>query len=680
MSPTLVAFLVPAMPAVAAVLLAAVGKRLGERSSLVAIGALALSLTGSVWLLLAAWGSGEEALVHATVPWMTIGGMSVDFGLYVDGLSASVLAMIAAVALMVFIYATGYMKGDVRYPWFFTVFSLFTACMFGVVTASSLLQLMLFWEVMGLCSFLLIGYWYERPEARKAAFKAFITTRIGDMGFLLAVAAILGRAGTLDIPTLMHRVETMPHAFLWLMAALLFFGAVAKSAQFPLYIWLPEAMAGPTPVSGLLHSATMVVAGIFLVTRTYPLFEASGFLPFVAGAGMFTAVFGAALALTETDIKRMLAYSTMSQLGYMMAALGAGGYVAAVFHLITHGFFKSLLFLCAGSVIHATHTQDIRQMKGAGRTMPVTAAGFLIGALALSGIPPLAGFFSKDAILASFWGAASESPALGGPLLFAGLATAVLSAFYMFRVYFGVFTGAGRTLHESPRRMLVPIIGLASATVIAGAANLPGATVSLAGLLEPGMLEHAVPWLMVLSAAAAGSGVYMAWESNRLRAALHGLRPLPRTFQPLYGAVFLRPVFKVSRFLRILQIDAYVTNLVVVPTVFLCNVASRLDPDVLYMAVFRDGTRRISEALALFDVRVVDGAVQGIARVGMTFSHAFRLVDSYGIDGVVDGAASGTLALGRVLKRLQTGVTANYALFSITFATVVFYAAWWLTR
>ena len=684
MSPVLIAALVPGLPAAAAVLLALFGRRIGEKCAWISVAALAGSLVAAIYLVVAAFqGGGGAPLVHATFEWMRIGGVNIDFGLYVDGLSAAVLVMVAAVACMVFVYAIGYMHDDERFPVFFAIFSLFTACMFGVVTSSNLLQLMVFWEVMGLCSFLLIGYYYERAEARLAAFKAFITTRIGDMGFLLAVAVLLGKFGTLDIPTLMKHVEEVApqmQSFLWLMCALLFIGAVAKSAQFPMYIWLPDAMAGPTPVSGLLHSATMVAAGVFLVLRTYPMFQAANFLPMIAGAGIFTAIYGASLALTETDIKRTLAYSTMSQLGYMMAALGCGGYVAAVFHLITHGFFKSLLFLSAGSVIHGAKTQDIREMQGVGKTMPITAACFLVGALALAGIPPLAGFFSKDAVLASMLGYTGTAPVQGGIILVVGLMTAVLTAFYMFRVYFGVFTGPGKKYHESGKLMLVPMIVLASITAVAGAINLPGLNLSLAGLLEPGKLEAAVPWLMALSAGAAGAGLYIAWESTRLRAALHGTGPLPRNLQFLYGGVFLRPVFRVSRFLRELHMDQIIMGLVVNPVTWFCELCAKLNPDVLYMAVFVGGVGRVADGLAAIDNRVVDGVVNGIGSAGLGIARAVGFVDARGVDGAVNGVAGGTIALGRVFKKLQTGVTANYALFMIVLGVAIFYVAWWLVR
>jgi len=680
MSTALIAALVPGLPAAAAVLLAIFGRRMGESSSWVSIAALAGSLAASVALLVEAIGAKGEPVLHAVFTWMVVGGVRVDFGLYVDGLSAAVLVMIAAVATAVFVYATGYMHGDERYPTFFSIFSLFTACMFGVVTASSLLQLMVFWEVMGLCSFLLIGYYYERPEARKAAFKAFITTRIGDMGFLLAVAALFGRFHTLDIPSLMKAVEGSPQGYLWGVCALLFIGAVAKSAQFPMYIWLPDAMAGPTPVSGLLHSATMVAAGVFLVLRTYPMFETARFLPMIAGAGIFTAIYGASLALTETDIKRTLAYSTMSQLGYMMAALGCGGFVAAVFHLITHGFFKSLLFLSAGSVIHGAKTQDIREMRGVGKTMPITAACFLVGSLALAGIPPLAGFFSKDAILASFLGYAQTAPYRGLTILVVGLMTAVLTAFYMFRVYFGVFTGPGRKYHESPNRMLAPMVALAVATVFVGAINLPGLHFSLAGLLEPGKLEEAVPWLMALSASAAGAGLYIAWESTRLRAALHGTGPLPRNLQRLYGGIFLKPVFRVSRFLRELRMDQLLMGIVVNPVLWACDLATKLNPDVVYMAVFTRAVPAVARVLSTADTVVIDGAVMAIGRGGLAVARGFGFADRRGVDGAVNGVADGTLALGRALKKLQTGVTANYALLMIVLGVAIFYVAWWMVR
>ena len=679
----LIAALVPLLPAAAFLVIVVFGRWLGERSGWVAIGALAGSLVCAIWLLVRALAAEGRPVVHATFRWATIGRFGLDFGVYVDGLSASVLLMVAIVALMVFIYATGYMHGDKRYPWFFAVFSLFTCSMFALVTSANLLQLMVFWEVMGLCSYLLIGFWFEREEARRASIKAFLTTRVGDMGFLLGVVVLLAMFGTLDIPALMRAGETAPRALLLIACLLLFCGAVGKSAQFPLHIWLPDAMAGPTPVSGLLHSATMVAAGVFLVARTYPLFQVSGALPFVAAAGIVSAVFGASLALTETDIKRTLAYSTMSQLGYMMAALGVGGYVAAVFHLITHGFFKSLLFLSAGSVIHGSETQDVREMGGLAKTMKVTSIVYLVGALALAGIPPLAGFFSKDAILLSMWvpNAKIATSALGHPLFFAALATAMLTAFYMFRQYFMVFTGPEKQhAHESPRAMLVPMVVLAVCTSVAGVINLPIVFSKLGELLAPGENEQALWWLMLLSATAAATGVYIAWEQNRSRLddahAQSGAFGLER----VYGSVFIRPVFAVSDFLRRLNIDNIVQRTVLDPVIVTSDLLRRADIDVVYNAVFVRFTAGLAEGLSRVDEYVIDGAVNLIGRVGLRLAGAMGLVDVKAIDGGVNAVGGGTAAFGGWLKRLQTGVVANYALFMLLFGIIIFYLAKGLAR
>ncbi len=660
MEPTLMtAVLVPGLPALVSVVLAAFGRKISGHAGTMAILGLIGSLGGSLYLLSRVLEEGgEEPIIHATFRWATIAGRSVDFGLLVNGLTASVLSMVAIVALMVFVYATGYMHGDPRYAWFFSVFSLFTASMFGVVVSSNLLMLLVCWEVMGLCSFLLIGFWYERTEARSASVKAFLTTRVGDMGFLAAVMLLLARFGTLDIPKLMAAVEEAPHdTWMFVVAGLLFCGAVSKSAQFPLHIWLPDAMAGPTPVSGLLHSATMVAAGVFMVARTYPLFEVSGFLPFVAGAGIFSAIFGAALALIETDIKRTLAYSTMSQLGYMMAALGAGGYVAAVFHLITHGFFKSLLFLSAGSVIHGAGTQDVREMGGLWRKMRLTAIAFLIGALALAGIPPLAGFFSKDAILTALWSSQVWTHGSGRALFFFGLGNAVLSAFYMFRMYFTVFTGPEKIhAHESPKLMLAPMLVLAGVTALAGLINLPGLHPVLGQLLEPGETEHVILWLMALSAVAAAAGVYVAWDQQRARlsrAAGTVEADAPFGLEPLYAGVFLKPVFELSALLDQLNVDALVKSFVVSPVMKGSELLARVDFDIVYNAVFVRLPDAVAEWMRRFDVSIVDGFVL-----------------------VVGGA---TVTVARLFKRLQTGAVANYALFMLLIGITIFYVARWLT-
>jgi NADH-quinone oxidoreductase subunit L len=688
----LTAVLVPAVPALSFVVLAILRRRLGERAGFVAVAALAISLTAGIALLVRALSAPGEAVVHAVFPWAVIGGRPLEFGVLVDGLSASMIVMIGIVATMVVTYAIGYMHGDERYAWFFAVISLFTASMFGLVTASSLLQIMVFWELMGLCSYLLIGFWYERPEARSASIKAFLTTRVGDMGFLTGVILLYARYHTLDLVALKELAEKAHGDALFLTVAclLLFVGAVGKSAQFPLYFWLPHAMAGPTPVSGLLHSATMVAAGVFLIARTYPLFEAAHYaLPVIAAAGMFSATFGALLALTETDIKRTLAYSTMSQLGYMMAALGAGGLVAAVFHLITHGFFKSLLFLAAGSVIHGSGTQDVREMGGLYKKMPKTAITFLVGTLALAGIPPLAGFFSKDAILVNLWGGKTVDPILAKFLFIGGLATAVLTAFYMFRLYFTVFLGEEKShAHESPPVMTTPLIVLSVVTVFAGMVNLPFGRAILGGLVAPGEVEPFVWWLMVMSIAAATAGVYMAWSQHKTRlGAIYGLeryvvyeRGAGHYLERIYGYAFIKPVFTLSEFLRNLNFDRLIGALVVDPVFRLSDALRAADIDTVYMAVFVTGATKAAEGLAAFDGGVVDRSFGFLGTAWLAVARAFDVIDLRAVNRCVDGVAECIQGLGRGLRKLQTGFVANYALLMLGLGALIFYLAVMFTR
>lgn len=688
MSPVLVAILVLAIPAASFALLAFFGRKFGEKAGWVAVTAVATALTGSIYLLAKVMANGGKPIIHSTFVWADIGDEVLDLGLYVDGLSASVLVMVGAVAMMVFTYAIGYMRGDERFGWFFAVFSLFVTSMLGLVTSSNLLGLLIFWEVMGLCSYLLIGFWFQREEARVASIKAFITTRVGDMGILVAVILLFIKFKTLDLPALFKAAEGGDAVFLTLATLLIFWGAVGKSAQFPLHIWLPDAMAGPTPVSGLLHSATMVAAGVFLVARVYPLFEMGYGLPVIAAVGMFSAIFAASLAITETDIKRTLAYSTMSQLGYMMGALGAGGYVAATFHLITHGFFKSLLFLAAGSVIHGAGTQDIREMGGLGKKMKLTAATFLIGALALSGIPPLAGFFSKDEILATLWHGSTMGELESKLLFLVGLATATLTAFYMFRVYFMVFGGeGGEHAHESPRIMTMPQSVLAGATVLAGAINLPVGFSALGSLMAPGEHESPIWWLMMLSIVAALTGIYLAWEQHRSRiTAFEGLSRFAEAarnryyMEQIYGYIFIKPVFGISELLRRLNIDKIGEVLLVNPVFKASEALRRADIDLLYGLVFVKGTLALSELFRLIDVHLIDGIVNYLGYVGMRVASISGTVDLKGVDGTVNAVGGATFVLGRTFRKLQTGIVANYALFMLLFGVAIFYLARWLMR
>src|SRR5260221_10399113 len=375
--------------------------------------------------------------------WFTFGEQTLRLGFVLDPLAAAMLLMITLVSLCIFIFSIGYMAGDKNFSRFFAYLSFFSGAMLGVVIANSLLLLFIFWELVGLASYLLIGFWIERPSAAAAAKKAFITTRIGDMGFFLGMLWLYNRSGTLlfydDGKGCLESVGlAMLGASATFIPLLIFFGAVGKSGQFPLHVWLPDAMEGPTPVSALIHAATMVAAGVYLVARTYPLFEAvPQALAVVALIGGFTAIFAATMGLASNDIKRILAYSTVSQLGYMMLALGAGSLAAGMFHLFTHAFFKALLFLAAGSVIHAVGTNDITEMGGLRKYMPRTYLTMAIGGLSLAGFPFFAGFWSKDEVLAA-------STRAGPILLLFGVITVFLTAFYTFRMFFLTFHGSYR--------------------------------------------------------------------------------------------------------------------------------------------------------------------------------------------------------------------------------------------
>ncbi|MGB5436049.1 MAG: NADH-quinone oxidoreductase subunit L [Maribacter sp.] len=427
-----------------------------------------------------------QTLVQKTV-WMNFTDtLRIEMGVLVDPISVMMLIVVSIVSLMVHIYSRGYMKGDDGYTRFFAFLSLFSFSMYGLVLATNLFQIYIFWELVGVSSYLLIGYYYTKPSAVSAAKKAFIVTRFADLGFLIGILIVGYYTGTYDFETLNNpegnailnwaSTSFMGLSVLTWALILIFIGGAGKSAMFPLHIWLPDAMEGPTPVSALIHAATMVVAGVFLVARLFPMyyFVENGFaLNIVAYVGAFSALFAAIIAVTQTDIKRVLAFSTMSQLGYMMLALGVSGYdgheglgyMASMFHLFTHAMFKALLFLCAGSVIHAVHSNYLKDMGGLRKFMPITHITFLIAALTIAGVPPFAGFFSKDEILV----AAFEHNKL---IYFVGVFVAGLTAFYMFRIYFGIFWGKETKYehkpHESPFSMTFPLMVLALLSIVGG--------------------------------------------------------------------------------------------------------------------------------------------------------------------------------------------------------------------
>jgi NADH-quinone oxidoreductase subunit L len=483
--------LIPLLPLAAFLLLGLAGWRIKDRAHLVAVPAVLLSLALSLSAFIdVASGSVISVPLYT---WLVSGTLDIHIGLYIDRLTAVMLLLVTVVSSLVHIYTIGYMHGEPGYARFFSYIALFTFSMLMLVLADNLLQLFVFWEAVGLCSYLLIGHWYDRASACAAATKAFIVNRVGDFGFMLGMLLIWFSFGSLnyhDIFPAAHEATQAtvnllkPFGGTWdvslftLICLLLFTGAIGKSAQVPLHVWLPDAMEGPTPISALIHAATMVTAGVFMVARLAPLYNLSPTaMSVVAVVGAATMVLGATIAVTQTDIKRIVAYSTVSQLGYMVMACGLGAYAAGIYHLLTHGAFKALLFLGCGSVIIALHhEQDMRRMGGLKDKLPVTYWTFVVGSLALAGFPLTAGFFSKDDLLVSAW----SSGALGRVLTIFGLLTALMTAFYSFRLVFVTFWGASRVdphhaghVHEPSRTITVPLLILAVLSVVTGYLGIP---------------------------------------------------------------------------------------------------------------------------------------------------------------------------------------------------------------
>ena len=491
------AWLVFLLPLASFVLIAAFIRpffnRYADVAGWITIGAIAISFALSVMLFVEVVQNGGRQIGWTAHQWLLVGEFDLSMGIFMDALTAIMLIVVTGVSLLVQIYSTGYMKDDPGYARYFAYMSFFTASMIGLVVAANVIQMFVFWELVGLSSYLLIGFWYHKPSAAAAAKKAFLVTRLGDFGFLLAIFYLFFNAATFtdagldpldirDIHEAMNMEIVAPSVAMWI-ALGLFAGAVGKSGQFPLHTWLPDAMEGPTPVSSLIHAATMVAAGVFLVARFFPVFEASEIaLNTVAIIGGITAVLAATMGLVMNDVKRVLAYSTVSQLGYMMLALGVGAPGVAIFHLFTHAFFKCLLFMGAGSVSHATGgTFDMRYMGGLRKHMRWTYITFLIGSLSLAGIFPLAGFWSKDEILASAFGQVGAVPQV---VFWLAVIAVFMTAFYMFRALFMVFEGQYRGgadadpeaeshgdsshPHESPTSMVGPMAILAVLAIVAG--------------------------------------------------------------------------------------------------------------------------------------------------------------------------------------------------------------------
>jgi NADH-quinone oxidoreductase subunit L len=584
-----------ALPFVAFVLLAVVGplRRSGRGAALVSIAAMALALAGALVVRV----SGLD--VETTWTWIPAdGGPIAQVGLLNDHLSNAMLVLVTLVSLLVQIYSLGYLHDEppaslCRY---YAYQSLFAFSMLGLVLAPGFLQMFIFWELVGLCSYLLIGYWYDRPSAARAAVKAFWITKLGDLGFVVGIVLLWSATGTFEFSELFERAQENPLAIpgLATIMVLIYLGAVGKSAQFPLHVWLPDAMEGPTPVSALIHAATMVTAGVYMVTRAEPLFAlVPGVLTLIAWIGAFTALLAATMACVENDIKRVLAYSTVSQLGYMMAAAGAGAADAGFLHLLTHGLFKALLFLGAGAVIHAVGTNDIFRMGGLFRAMPQTGVVFVVGTLALAGAPPLAGFFSKEAVLGGVWEAH-----LTGPFLLLAL-TALLTAFYMFRVVFIAFFGRAHSAghpHEAPWLMRGPLWVLAALTVLVGAS-----------LARGGIGGHGEPaWLPALSVGLGALGFGMAWAMYQRRAV-----------DPAVVAARLAPLDYLAR--------------------------RRYGLDALYAGLYRAVLLGVARLIGWIDRYLVDGVLNVLSAFTLRGGHHVRRIQSGRAQDYVYGVAFGTL-------------------------------------
>ena len=643
-------WLIPVLPLVAFGLILLTGRRGPGQGAYIAIVASALSFVLSMlvvtWTVLRVFG-GEFEPFARSVLWAVVGGVPIRMGFIVDQLTAVMLVVVSVVALLVQVYSIGYMREDPGYPRFFAYMSLFSAAMLALSIADNLLLFYVSWEFVGLMSYLLIGFWFERPSAMRAAKKAFIVTRLGDVGLFLGILLLFSQTGELNMRAIFDSIPALRGVMLFglpllpLAGLLVFAGAVGKSAQFPLHVWLPDAMEGPTPVSALIHAATMVAAGVYLVGRMYPVFAYephSISLTVVAVIGAVTALMAATIATVVNDIKRVLAYSTISQLGYMMLGLGVGGYTAGLFHLLTHAFFKANLFLGSGSVMHGAGTQDIQQMGGLSRRMPRTYWTFLISAAALAGLPFTAGFFSKDEILLEAFHA-------NAALFWMALAVAFLTAFYMTRLVALTLWGEPRReIHarESTRVMTVPMIVLAFLSIAAGYVAWPTNNVFHRFLHfgEGGAIPFS--WTVaLLASSAAGLGILLGW------------------------AVFVKRAIAPSAFRERLP---WAYNLL----------ANKYYLDEIYWATLVAPMFWVVRTLSCFDERIVDGFVNGVGYVTVGLSIVQGWIDKWIIDALVNLIAGLTKLAGRLLRFTQTGIFQDYAL--MMFLGVLFIAWVYLFR
>lgn len=625
----------------------------------IAVGSVGLSFLFSVLSFFNIAASSEPYIIKTLFTWIpanlvNLGGTAaasfvIDFAFRFDSLASVMTLVVTGVGLLIHIYSIGYMAHDASYARFFTYLNLFTFAMLILVLGANLAVMFIGWEGVGLCSYLLIGFWFNKDSAANAGKKAFITNRVGDFGFILGIGLLIYYLGTIDVAKISEYVSAgnLTQETATIIALLLFVGATGKSAQIPLYTWLPDAMEGPTPVSALIHAATMVTAGVYMVARMNVLFTFSGTaLAVVALVGALTAVYSATMGFVQNDIKRVLAYSTISQIGYMFIGLGVGAYAAGVFHLMTHAFFKSLLFLSAGSVIHAmSGEQDMRKMGGLKNHIRKTYMVFFAGALAIAGIPGLSGFFSKDEILASAYASGNYT------VWILGLAGAGMTAFYMFRLIFMTFYGEERIdheakhhLHESPNVMVVPLQILAVLSIIGGYVGLPHILgggnwfgkflSSTVGHHELHISAQTEIILMAVSVGVGLLGIFLAYIIY-LKKKAKPAETLANRFSLLYKLIY-----------------------------------NKYFIDEFYNGVFVGGAMKLGVILGKFDLGIIDGIVNGVAFLTRKISSASIVVDTNVVDGAVNGVGYINNQISKLLRIFQSGYVYNYAL-SIVIGIVI---------
>jgi NADH-quinone oxidoreductase subunit L len=643
-------WLIPALPFAGFVFLAVFGRRLGEPAAgWIATSAVAASflVTLATFWSLRALPEEERQYTQTLFSWLPVGGLEVDFGFLMDPLSITMCLFVTGIAALIHLYSVGYMHGDPRFTKFFVYLNLFVFSMLMLVMGDNLLITFLGWEGVGACSYFLISFWHEDEANASAGKKAFVTNRIGDFGFMVAIFFTFGAIGTVSYTGIVEASPALATTTATVIAVMLFVGAAGKSAQLPLYVWLPDAMAGPTPVSALIHAATMVTAGVYLMTRMNPVVaEAASWVPWmIAIIGALTALFAATIALAQNDIKKVLAYSTVSQLGYMFLAVGSGAYVAAIFHMVTHAFFKALLFLGSGSVIHGLGgEQDMRRMGALRKAMPITAITFIIGWLAIAGVPPFAGFWSKDEILVY---AFDKSPALWA----IGFATAILTAFYMSRQVFLVFFGDAKW--DRPIAEAAP--ELAAEREEAGVHE--GHGVGPSGPIHP----HESPWtmtapLIVLAALAWFGGGLNIPVVDRLKSLEHWLHPVV-----ISGEAHLSAATATKVGLALSATVGAIIGIALAVAVYLKrrdDLARKVERPLFAKGWYFDSSitsfmggpgRKAFDAIAWFDKHIIDGAVNGVATVVKVSSDRSRTLQTGYVRNYALALAAGALVLAALL-------------------------------